>query len=96
MRNCYSILDSSILKEFTDDNFKFDENGRKYSKWVENTGKRGNSSTQAISPFPTLFSKELYGRHVKTRACLGKGQSLICCQAETLTDSNIAVITDIF
>ena len=26
------ILDSSILKEFADDNFKLDENGRKLSK----------------------------------------------------------------
>ena len=29
------------MKEFADDNFKFDENGRKFSKQVENTaGKR--------------------------------------------------------
>ena len=26
------ILDSSKLKEFADDNFKFDENGKKFSK----------------------------------------------------------------
>ena len=32
------ILDSSKLKEFTDNNSKFDENGRKFSKRVENTG----------------------------------------------------------
>ena len=31
-------LDSSKLKEFADDNLKFDENGRKFSKLVENTG----------------------------------------------------------
>ena len=31
------ILDFSKLKEFTDDNFKFDENGRKFSNRVENT-----------------------------------------------------------
>ena len=31
------IVDSSKLKEFADDNFKFDENGRKLSKRVENT-----------------------------------------------------------
>ena len=31
------ILDSSKLKEFTDNNFKFDENGRKIFKMVENT-----------------------------------------------------------
>ena len=27
------ILDLSKLKEFADDNFKLDENGRKLSKW---------------------------------------------------------------
>ena len=31
------VLDSSKLKEFADDNFKFDENGTKFSKRVENT-----------------------------------------------------------
>ena len=31
------ISDSSKLKEFADDNFKFEENGRKLSKRVENT-----------------------------------------------------------
>ena len=36
-------------------------------------GKRRNCSSRAISPFPTVFSKDLYCRHVKTRACLGKG-----------------------
>ena len=30
------MLDSSKLKEFADENFKFDKNGRKLSKWVEN------------------------------------------------------------
>ena len=35
-------------------------------------GKRRNCSSRAISPFPTVFSKDLYCRHVKTRACLGK------------------------
>ena len=36
-----TILDSSNLKEFADDNFKFDENGRKLSKRVENTAGKG-------------------------------------------------------
>ena len=31
------ILDSSKLKDFADDNFNLDENGRKFSKRVENT-----------------------------------------------------------
>ena len=39
-------------------------------------GKRRNCSLQAISPFPTVFSKDLYCRHVKTRACFWKGLTL--------------------
>ena len=35
------ISDSSKQKEFADDNFKFDKNGRKLSKWVENTVGKG-------------------------------------------------------
>ena len=44
---------------------------------LENTvGKGGiaNCLLRAISPIPTVFSKHLCGRHVKTRACIGKGQ----------------------
>ena len=62
------------LKEFAKDIFKFDENGRKFSKHVENImGKGENSSLRTISPFLTLFSKDLYSWHVKTKGCLGKG-----------------------
>ena len=43
------------------------QNGRKHC------GKRRNCSLWAISPFPTVFSRDMYCRHVKTRACLGKG-----------------------
>ena len=35
------ILDSSKLKEFADNNFRFDENGRKLSEQVENTVAKG-------------------------------------------------------
>ena len=34
-------LDSSKLKDFADDNFEFDENGRKFSKQGENTVGKG-------------------------------------------------------
>ena len=34
------FLDCSKLKEFADDDFKFDENGGSFSKRVEKTGKR--------------------------------------------------------
>ena len=35
------ILDSPKLKEFADDTLKFDDNGRKFSRWVENTVGKG-------------------------------------------------------
>ena len=35
------ILDSSKLKVFAEDNFKFDENYRKFSKKIENSVKKG-------------------------------------------------------
>ena len=57
------ILDSSKLKELAADNFKFDENGRKLS-------------LQAISPFPTVFSKGLCPRGVKRCHCVGMGYSV--------------------
>ena len=45
-----------------------------FFKRKENTvGKKRNRSLQAISPFPTVFSKNLYCRQEKTRACLEKG-----------------------
>ena len=40
--------------------------------------KRRNCSLRAISPFPTVFSKDLYWRHVKTSACLGNGEDHSC------------------
>ena len=62
------MLDSSKLKEFADNNSKFDGNGGKFPKRVDNT-----ACLRAISPFPTVFSEDLYCRHIKTRACFEKG-----------------------
>ena len=68
------ILDTSKLKEFADDNFKSDINGRKFSKQVENNvGKGEIARHEQFLLFPTVFSKGLYCRHVRTRPCLGKG-----------------------
>ena len=64
-----SILDSSILKQFGDANYIFDENDRKFFKWVE---KRRNHLLRAISSFPSLLSKDLYSRHVKNKGLFGK------------------------
>ena len=35
------ILDSSKVKDFAGNNFIFDENCRKFSRWVENTVGKG-------------------------------------------------------
>ena len=52
------ILDSSNLKEFADDNLEFDENGRKFSKRVENSeGKREIACHEQFLLFPQCFQK---------------------------------------
>ena len=46
---------------------------KNFPKREENTvGKGEIASYKQIFPFP-VFSKDLYCRQVKTRACLGKG-----------------------
>ena len=52
------ILDSSKLKEFEEDNFKFDKNGRKLSKRVENTvGKEEIARYKLFLLFSQCFQK---------------------------------------
>ena len=63
-----TILDSSKLKEFAADNFNFDENGRKFSKQEENTVEKEKLLIMSNFYFsPSVFSKNFYCRHVKTR-----------------------------
>ena len=67
------ILDSSELKDFPDDNFKFDVNNRKFSKCVENiVGKGEIVRYEQFLLFP-LFSKSLFCR----QDLFGKGLSSI-------------------
>ena len=54
-------LDSSKMKEFADDNFKFDENGSKLSKRVENTvGKGEIACYEQFLLFPQCFQKACF------------------------------------
>ena len=54
-------LDSFKLKEFADDNFRFDENGRKLSKQVENTvGKGEIAHYEQFLLFPQCFQKACF------------------------------------
>ena len=53
-----TILDSPKQREFADDNFKFDEIGRKLSKRVENTvGKGEIARYEQFLLFPQGFQK---------------------------------------
>ena len=73
LKTCY-IYYSSKLKEFADDNLKFDENGRKFSESVENiVGKEEFAHNKEFLLFLHCFQKDLYCRHIKTRACLVQG-----------------------
>ena len=52
------ILDSTKLKEFEDDSFKFDENDRKSSKRIENTVRKGEIARyEQFLLFPQCFQK---------------------------------------
>ena len=52
------ILDSSKLREFADDNYKFDENGGKFFKWIGNTvGKGEIACYEQFLLFPQCFLK---------------------------------------
>ena len=46
------------MKEFADDNFTFDENGKKFSKWAKNAvGKGEIAHYQQFLLFPHCFQK---------------------------------------
>ena len=51
-------LDWSKLKEFADDDFKFDKNGRNLYEWEENTvGKEEIARYEQFLLFPQCFQK---------------------------------------
>ena len=52
------ILDSPKVKEFADDNILIDEDGRKFSKTVENTVRKGKiARDEQFLLFPQCFQK---------------------------------------
>ena len=69
------MLDSSKLKEFADDNFKFDVNGRKLSKQVEITvGKGEIACHKQFLLFPQCFLMAcIPGASEGTCHCVGMG-----------------------
>ena len=55
------ILDWSKLRQSADDNSKFDENSRKFSKWVENTvGKGEIARKEQFLLYPQCFQKACF------------------------------------
>ena len=51
------VLDFSKLREFADDNFEFNEIGRKFFKLVENTGGKGEIARyEQFLIFPPVFT----------------------------------------
>ena len=68
------ILDSSKLKHIADNNFKVDENSRKFSKRVENTvGKGEIARYKQFLLFPQCFLKAYFPGGVKRFRCVGMG-----------------------
>ena len=62
------------LKEFADDNFKFDENGRKLSKQEENTvGKGEIARYEQFLLFPQCFKKACFPEASKRCHCVEMG-----------------------
>ena len=52
------MFNSTKLKEFVDDNFKFEENDRKLSQWLENTEEKGEIAChEQFLLFPQCFQK---------------------------------------
>ena len=65
------------MKEFEDDNFKFDENGRKLSKRVENTVGKGEIACYELKEFADdNFKFDENGRKLSKRVenTVGKGE----------------------
>ena len=68
-------LDSSKLKEFADNNSKFDKNGAKFSKGVENTVGKGEIAHYQKFLLFQLFFKRLLLQTRKIKGLFGKGLS---------------------
>ena len=86
-----TILDSSKLKEFPDDDFKFNENGRKFFKQVEkHCGKRRNCSLRAISP----FSPQCFQKTCTNQGLFGKGLRFYLAEnIKSLPNNSILVLS---
>ena len=67
------ILDQTKLKVFADDKLHVTEMAISVFDTVENIVGKEKLLVQAISPFPTVFSKGFFPRPVKRCHCVGMG-----------------------
>ena len=67
------MLYSSKLKTYADDNFKVDENGRKFPKRVENTGGKEKLLVTSNFSFSHNVFKKVELQTCKTQGLFGKG-----------------------
>ena len=68
-----NISEWSKMKEFADDNLKFDLSGKKFSKWVENTvGKGEIARYEQFLLFPPNFKRRTLQTR-KNQGLFGKG-----------------------
>ena len=62
------------MKEFADDNFKFDENGRKISELIENIAGKGEIARyKQFLLFPQCFQKACFPAASKKVSLCGNG-----------------------
>ena len=66
------------LKEFSDDNFKFDENGGEFSKRVENTVMSNFSLSHSVCKRPVLQTRKNKGLFGKGLILYGRKKSWTC------------------
>ena len=73
-------------EKFADDSFKFDEHGRQFFKWEENTVEKGDIARyERFLLFPQCF-QNLYCRHVKSQGLFRKVLIVHQMTANTLLD----------
>ena len=79
------------LKDFTDDNSRFDENGEKFSKWLENAAEKGEIARyEQFLLFPQRFQKTCTADR-KNNGLFEKG--LMIYQQKTESDRWIKLLT---
>ena len=90
------MLHSSKLKEFADDNFKFDKNGRKLSKQVENTVGKGEIALRSnFSFYHSVFKRLVSQRRQKVSLC-GNGLKRLWEKINTAINQHFVLIQQYF